>query len=180
MAWRCPLTSGSKGLQALSALQCSSGGSAAAMQTKPGGSHAARPAKANPCKRKAQAESTRKAAPPRRNKARAGSTTTSEPLAADDPCNGTITTSAHVIAHGARKRFCWRCQMGSKPETLRNYASFQGSSWLTMGTHRGLVGLGCRFCATHKMSPSVRRASGGHDSGRFSVFANCQFRPTVM
>ena len=164
MAWRCPITHGCKALQLVSALQCSSGGSAAAKQTKGGGSHAACPAKANPCKRKFQAEATRTAAPRSHKKARVQSKTTSEPLAAKDPRNGTRTTAEHVIAHVGHKRFCWRCQMGTNPKSLQQHASFQGSTWLTMRTSEGLVGLGCRFCARHKDSPSVRQASGGRDS----------------
>ena len=174
MAWRCPITHGCKALQLVSALQCSSGGSAAAKQTKGGSSHA------NPCKRQLQAEATSTAAPRRSKKARVQSKTTSKPLAADDPSNGHITTPNHVRAHDGHKGFCWRCQMEKDPRILQSHASFRGKTWLSMRTIRGRTGLGCRFCASHKDSPLVQRASGGRDPRRFSIFANFQFRPKCL
>ena len=83
-----------------------------------------------------------------------------------------VSEDAHFCQHRNCKGFCIRCDLHRDRKSYEAVAMFEGKqqSWLTIGAHRGVWGMGCSVCA--KVA-----AAGAHIGSRWSKFARFQVRP---
>ena len=83
-----------------------------------------------------------------------------------------VSEDAHFCQHRKCKGFCIRCDLHRDRKSYEACAMLESKqqSWLTIGVHRGVWGMGCSVCA--KVA-----AAGAHIGSRWSNFARFPMRP---